>query len=333
MVEIRAANGARRRWRGAETQARKKVARALLSVKKVRRVRVQLHNHPHDATMPAPSRTPVALKRKRTEQLRGKTTKRPKKFRRQAAYHSSSEDDSGDEQQLSKAADAYESAASEDEADESPDATADVDESSDAELEDAPADGCDDEGSHSENDEDDEDVDDDSDVASSTAPYKNKKKRNDPDAFATSMQKILGSKLSTTKRADPILSRSKVAQDAGKELADSKLDAKARHKLREEKHALLEKGRVKDVMGLSTADVSTQQIQEEERRLKKTAQRGVVKLFNAVRAAQVKGELAAREAKTKGVVGLDKRDEKVTEMSKKGFLDLIAGGGKKAAAA
>jgi len=30
-------------------------------------------------------------------------------------------------------------------------------------------------------------------------------------------------------------------------------------------------------------------------------------------------------------VGIDRREEKVNEMSKKGFLDLIAGGGKKTA--
>ncbi|KAF4534033.1 uncharacterized protein LTHEOB_3646 [Lasiodiplodia theobromae] len=279
--------------------------------------------------MPGPSRTPVALKRKRTEQLRGKTAKRPKKFiKRQTAYHSSSEDESGDEQPQ-KAADTYESASSEDEANDAPDAAADDDEFSDAELEDAAEEASDDDGSHSDNDDDDED----SDAASSTAPGRPRKKRNDPEAFATSLQKILGSKLSTSKRADPILSRSKVAHDAGKELAEAKLEAKARHKLRDEKHALLEKGRVKDVLGVNTPEVSTQHIQEEERRLKKTAQRGVVKLFNAVRAAQVKGEQAAKEAKMKGVVGMDKRDEKVSEMSKKGFLDLIAGGGKKTAAA
>jgi len=66
---------------------------------------------------------------------------------------------------------------------------------------------------------------------------------------------------------------------------------------------------------------------ELEKRLRKTAQRGVVKLFNAVRAAQVKGEEAAREARAKGLVGQGRREEKVNEMSKKGFLDLIAGGG------
>jgi hypothetical protein len=65
---------------------------------------------------------------------------------------------------------------------------------------------------------------------------------------------------------------------------------------------------------------------ELEKRLRKTAQRGVVKLFNAVRAAQIKGEEAAREARAKGLIGHGRREEKVNEMSKKGFLDLIAGG-------
>ncbi|KAL1644479.1 pre-60S ribosomal particles component [Diplodia intermedia] len=298
--------------------------------------------------MPAPSRTPVALKRKRTEQQRGKNTKRPKKFNKRKAqyYHSSSEEESSDEQpqriaptfepassddEVNDAADALAEVLTDTPADAPADAPADKDAFPDAELDDATEEASDDEESQSDND--DEYDDDDSDGASSSALGGSKKKRNDPEAFATSLQKILGSKLSTSKRADPILSRSRVAHDAGHELVDMKLEIKARHKMRDEKHALLEKGRVKDVLGLSTPEVSTQSIQEEERRLKKTAQRGVVKLFNAVRAAQVKGEQAAKEARMKGVVGMDKRDEKVTEMSKKGFLDLIAGGGKKTAAA
>ncbi len=64
-----------------------------------------------------------------------------------------------------------------------------------------------------------------------------------------------------------------------------------------------------------------------ERLLRKVAQRGVVKLFNAVRAAQVKAVEAERVVKKEGVVGVKRKEEKVTEMSKKGFLDLIASGG------
>ncbi|KAI9822524.1 MAG: hypothetical protein M1827_000243 [Pycnora praestabilis] len=161
-----------------------------------------------------------------------------------------------------------------------------------------------------------------------------KRKRNDPEAFATSISKILGAKLSTVKRSDPVLARSKTAAAASQELANSRLEAKAKHKLKEEKKSEFDRGRVKDVLGLDIVSttlegenaVSVGEILEQERRLRKTAQRGVVKLFNAVRAAQVKGEEAAREAR-KGTIGTSRREERVNEMSKKGFLDLIAGGG------
>lgn len=162
-----------------------------------------------------------------------------------------------------------------------------------------------------------------------------KRKRNDPDAFATSMSKILGSKLSTSKRADPVLARSKTALAASQELSNSRLEAKAKRKLREEKKAELDKGRVRDVLGLDSAAASAEggvadgktvgEIAELEKRLRKTAQRGVVKLFNAVRAAQVKAEEAAREARKQGVVGVGRREQKATEMSKQGFLELIGG--------
>ena len=69
-------------------------------------------------------------------------------------------------------------------------------------------------------------------------------------------------------------------------------------------------------------------ILEEEKRLKKTAQRGVIKLFNAVRAAQVKAEQGERQQKEQNVVGMQKREERVNELSKEGFLDLLSRGGK-----
>ncbi|KAI9765317.1 MAG: hypothetical protein M1840_007516 [Geoglossum simile] len=173
---------------------------------------------------------------------------------------------------------------------------------------------------------------DDSDItnASSSAesddsrPQSRKRKRNDPDAFANSISRILSSKLSTSKRTDPILARSKTAALASQEMQDARLEARAKHKLREEKKANLDRGRVKDVLGGNDRDISAKV--ELEKRLRKTAQRGVVKLFNAVRAAQVKGEEAAREARKAGVVGEGRRKERVNGMSKKGFLELIAGG-------
>lgn len=76
-----------------------------------------------------------------------------------------------------------------------------------------------------------------------------------------------------------------------------------------------------------------QEVMEREKRLRKIAQRGVVRLFNAVRAAQVKGEMAERVLEedvddAARVVSLGEKKEKVTEMSKKGFLDLLEKGGK-----
>lgn len=193
-------------------------------------------------------------------------------------------------------------------------------------------------GESSEDEDDNDEPELDSDLESETSMSSSnaaaeKKKRNDPNAFATSMSKILDTKLSTSKRSDPVLSRSKTAADANKSLADSKLESKARAQIKTEKRALLEKGRVKDVLGLENENIATGLVMEEEKRLKKTAQRGVVKLFNAVRAAQVKAEGAIKAAKQEGVVGLGKREERMNEMSKQGFLDLISSGGKPTATA
>lgn len=222
----------------------------------------------------------------------------------------------------------------------------------------------DDADSEKENDGEDEHEDDDdeysdlSDAASHTSssagahPNRNtKSKRNDPAAFATSISKMLSSKLPTARRADPIVSRSAAAAEQSRQAVDAALEAKARRRLREQKRLALEKGRVRDVLVASTtrtlniatgeieevadaadgtaggAPVTTAEIMAGEKRLRKVAQRGVVKLFNAVRVAQVKATEAERAARKEGIVGTQRKGEKVTEMSRKGFLDLIASGG------
>ena len=197
----------------------------------------------------------------------------------------------------------------------------------------------DDEGPDESEDVDDDEVDEfdvgseassDADEEAGTVGERKQRKRNDPSAFANSMSKILSSKLSTSKRADPVLSRSAAASAVSRELTDARLEAKAKRKLHAAEKQALERGRVRDVLGLEDTDVSTAQIQEQEKRLKKTAQRGVVRLFNAVRISQVQGQRAREEARKQGVVGMAQREERVSDMSKKGFLDLIAQGGKKA---
>lgn len=170
-------------------------------------------------------------------------------------------------------------------------------------------------------------------------------KRNDPAAFATSLSKILSTKLSTSRRADPVLARSAAALEASRQAVDSALETKARKQLRSAKRAAMERGRVKDVLVATNAEFSnvhpvtgdiiedvvtgetTSQVLATERRLRKVAQRGVVQLFNAFRTAQVKAAEAERGVRKEGVIGVDRKKEKVTEMSKKGFLDLIASGG------
>ncbi|KAL9114763.1 MAG: hypothetical protein Q9227_001442 [Pyrenula ochraceoflavens] len=151
-------------------------------------------------------------------------------------------------------------------------------------------------------------------------------KRNDPSAFATSISKILSTKLPQSARKDPLLSRSKEAADASSELANEKLEKRARDKIRADKKAEKEVGRVKDVLGLDSGRAG--EVADEEKRLRKIAQRGVVKLFNAVRAAQVKSEEAMKEERKKGTLGLDHRMEKVNEVSKENFLQLINGKGR-----
>ncbi|KAF2090730.1 Rrp15p-domain-containing protein, partial [Saccharata proteae CBS 121410] len=264
-------------------------------------------------------------KRRRTEKdMRGKPKKRVKNFKKQTDYHSSSEDEG---EGADDSAAAVENKDDEDKSSEEPTEQEEAQSEDNDEASDAEAGASADNASDSEASSDNGNESEGSVTSSNPNLTRVKRKRNDPDAFATSMQKILGSKLTISKRADPILSRSKDADLANKELTDQRLDTKARHKMREEKKAALDRGRIKDVMGLNAVDVSTAEIVEQEKRLKKTAQRGVVKLFNAVRAAQVKGEEAARQARQQGVVGMQAREEKVNEMSKKGFLDLIAGGG------
>ncbi|BFZ60045.1 pre-60S ribosomal particles component [Saitoella coloradoensis] len=150
----------------------------------------------------------------------------------------------------------------------------------------------------------------------------NKRKRaDDPDAFATAMSKILSSHLKAHTRSAPILARNKTSAAT---LESAKLEAKARRALALERRALLDKNHVVDI--LPRDEASARGVLEYEKALRKVAQRGVVKLFNAVRVSQVKADEARDEGMRRGVVGVDKRTQKVAEMSKTSFLDLIKKG-------
>lgn len=180
-----------------------------------------------------------------------------------------------------------------------------------------------------------------------TEGRKPKSKRNDPAAFATSLSKILGTKLSSSRRGDPVLARSAAAQAASRAVLDGALEAKARRALREQKHVAMEKGRVRDVLvagsararglsggaegvaeGTGEGETAARTVAEEKRHMR-TARSAVKLLFNKYFAAQVMAAEADREARAEGVVSTAARAERAAEMSRKGFLDLIASGGGK----
>ncbi|KUI54756.1 Ribosomal RNA-processing protein 15 [Cytospora mali] len=319
-------------------------------------------------------------KRSRDDAPKSKTARPSKKQRKQHAYHSASEDEPADDAQDFQAVNLLDSdeedihnaqvddgsfsgsdgSGSDSEAEDSappqkkkkgaaPSIARKNKPAKDTPPSDDEADS--DNGEEDENDEysdldDEASSGDEHDAEDGTArPKRNvKSKRNDPDAFANSMSKILAAKVSTKNRADPVLARDPSALEAGRQAVDSRLENKAKKMLREKKRLAMEKGRVRDVLVATngmfsninpvTGEVmkdtdgeTTGQILETEKRLRKVAQRGVVQLFNAFRTAQVKAVEAEKAAKKDGILGVDRKKDKVTEMSKKGFLDLIASGG------
>jgi hypothetical protein len=324
-------------------------------------------------------------KRSFSDGPKGRAARPTKKQRQAAAYHSSSEESGSDDETAPVPANLLDSddedldnievddgassagSASDSDSDSQPESKPTLKQKKPAQsaqqptkpflAKDAPASSDDDEN-NGEDEEDDYGNDSFSDLGSGSGSDSDsltpnnrrntKSKRNDPAAFATSISKMLSSKLPASRRADPIVARSAAAADQSRQAIDAALEAKARKRLREQKRLAMEKGRVRDVLVASTTrtlNVVTGEIEEvpdeegagmptttggilaAEKRLRKVAQRGVVKLFNAVRAAQVKATEAERAARREGIVGVKRKEEKVTEMSRKGFLDLIANGG------
>lgn len=305
-----------------------------------------------------------AKKRKLEEGVRGKTSKSQKRFKKQKRYHSSSEDedevdtgfkpvnlaDSDGEQPAKKRVakprketpaqkkpleNVTQNQQSTPEPEEKPESSSGEDENQDepedeeqpleqlVEEEEAPVS----ESRDSSDDEDDSESEADSNALSTTRKSKPRSKRNDPDAFATSISKILSTKLSASSRADPVLSRSVEAAKARAAASSGKLDAKAQARLRAEKLTALQRGRTTDVLGIERGIAG--EVAEKEKQLRKIGTKGVIQLFNAFRAAHDRAEEARKEERRKGTVGMGERQRKVNEVSKESFLELI--GGKKKA--
>lgn len=161
-------------------------------------------------------------------------------------------------------------------------------------------------------------------------------KADDPTAFASSISAILNSNLTRTQRANPILARSADAKEAESALRDRKLEKKARAEMKREK--LNDKGGWEpDVMMMGSKDDikvgesigddgevgAHAAYQRRERELRKMAQRGVVKMFNAF------AHVREKAVEAQGVGGSRaKKEEKATEMTKEGWLEYVGQGGK-----
>lgn len=262
--------------------------------------------------------------------MRGKVPRPRKKFRKQLEYHSSSSDD--EDQDTFAGVNLQDSDSDNDGTTKNFEFSAKEAQAIGSQKRKEAKDQSSEDESDAGSDESDAESDDgsvDSSNAPSTTNRKKLPKRNDPSAFSTSISKILSTKLPTSARADPLLSRSREAVKKTTELTNEKLEARARAKLRAEKKEELERGRIKDVLGVERGEAG--ETAEQEKRLRKIAQRGVVKLFNAVRAAQVRGEEAAREERRKrSIIGMGEREKAVNEVSKQGFLELINGKGNNA---
>jgi hypothetical protein len=266
-------------------------------------------------------------KRRLEDGMRGKTDRPKKRFRKQKEYHSSSEDSDGSEGGFAKVnlndsddEGALNPASGSNQTILEPRKAQKAQKQKETKAQESASESEADDPAQDEvvTDEDSEDEE-----APGAKKRRPTSKRNDPEAFSTSIAKILSTKLSQSARKDPVLSRSREAADTSTSLANERLEARAKAKMKAERREDLDRGRIKDVLGLNSGQAG--EIAEEEKRLRKVAQRGVIKLFNAVRAAQVKAEQAAKEERKKGTIGMSNREEKVNEMSKQGFLELIAG--------
>ncbi|ODQ63208.1 Rrp15p-domain-containing protein [Nadsonia fulvescens var. elongata DSM 6958] len=167
------------------------------------------------------------------------------------------------------------------------------------------------------------------------------KEEKDKANFAKSFTAILGSSIKKHDKANPILIRSK---KSARDIEQSKLESKAKRLLNMEKKKIEDKCRVKaeDILALYKASEDDNKVEANgsqltemlahEKKMKKIAQRGVIRLFNAILSSQITTDQIEKTSvnPTNGnkIVGATKREELMNEMSKEKFLDLIKSGGK-----
>ncbi|KAF9903412.1 hypothetical protein BX616_001638 [Lobosporangium transversale] len=158
--------------------------------------------------------------------------------------------------------------------------------------------------------DDEEENDDDTDNMPTSAAKKISGK-NTEENMAEAMSRILGSTLRKADASTPILAKSRGVE---RKLEEEKMEAKARRAITNEKKRLASKDRVKpDYTGM-----------EYEKKLRKVATRGVVQLFNAIKAQQKVTEDLTEKARP---ITTNAKD-KVANLTKTSFLDLLKAGTK-----
>lgn len=170
------------------------------------------------------------------------------------------------------------------------------------------------------------------DIENTNAVKKQKMSKNDDGAeqFSSAMSAILGSHLKQYDRIDPIMARQKKALE---KIEQDKLDEKARKLLSREKKKFLTKSRKSEIIPQDiTEENSVQRMLEQERKLKKIAQKGVVRLFNVITTTQLKTERQVNEklasSNIKSIIHKEKEQSKlISEVSKETFLDLVKAAG------
>lgn len=164
-----------------------------------------------------------------------------------------------------------------------------------------------------------EDFDDDS------FPRKKKSKKSKHDdgskEFSSAVSAILSSHLKAYDRNDPIMARNKkvIRQNEA-----DKLELKAKKALLVEKKKLLDRTRKRNILPQvqDTNGEDIRNILEKESKLRKIAQKGVVKLFNAILSTQVKTNKEVSEH-LGDIKNKQEREQLITEVSKEKFLDLV----------
>ncbi|KAF9275292.1 hypothetical protein BGZ68_010890 [Mortierella alpina] len=136
-------------------------------------------------------------------------------------------------------------------------------------------------------------------------------KKHTEENMAEAMSKILGSSLRKADASMPILARSRGVE---RKLEEEKMEAKARKAITNEKKRLANKDRVKpEYTGM-----------EYEKKLRKVATRGVVQLFNAIKAQQKATDDLTEKIRP---ITTNSKD-KVANLTKASFLDLLKSGTK-----